>query len=310
MGLRRWAEAHSTRSASVLFASSAEVAGSRSIRSRQRACPSFSLAAAQRACRFDVSWPACRRDAASGMPPTAPVEPRPKHSACPPTPFCVLDMFVTSAAPSAPNPAERLARIVEAMRPVVAAHGIRGLLTGPLLLLLWSWLGRTAGRARRLAAKIAAGAPLSVPRPHAPRRTPTRPYLRLPGSLVWLIRAVPGTAVGAVHLRSLLTDPDMAALAEAPPMRRLLRPLCRMLGVDLPPPAAPARARPAPTCPQAGRARPPPQSPGTPRRPGSPPPPPPPPPAATPHCPASPTRHTGCAPPPPPPGTGPPDARG
>ena len=154
-------------------------------------------------------------------------------------------MFVTTAVPSVPNPAERLALILDALQKAVAAHGIRGLLTLPLQVLLWSRLSRMAQRARRLGAKIAAGVPLFIPRIRAPRHTPNRPYARLPGSYVWLIRAVPGTAFGAVQLRWLLTTPEMAALAESPPMRRLLRPLCRMLGVDLPtanpaqPPAAP-----------------------------------------------------------------------
>ena len=134
--------------------------------------------------------------------------------------------------------------MIDVMCKAVAAHGARGLLTAALQVLLWSRLSRMAQRARRLAAKIAAGVPLFIPRIRAPRHTPNRPYPRLPGGYVWLIRAVPATAVGAVQLRWLLTTPEMAALAESPPMRRLLRPLCRMLGVDLPtakppPPAAP-----------------------------------------------------------------------
>jgi hypothetical protein len=58
---------------------------------------------------------------------------------------------------------------------------------------------------------------------------------------------VPGTASGAATLQFLLDDPDMAALAESPPMRRLLRPLCRLLGVT--PPAATAK----PPCQAAAR---------------------------------------------------------
>jgi hypothetical protein len=51
-----------------------------------------------------------------------------------------------------------------------------------------------------------------------------------------VIRLVPAAAPAASQLRALLTDPEMAALAGAPPMRRLLRPLCQMLGVEPPPP--------------------------------------------------------------------------
>ncbi len=50
------------------------------------------------------------------------------------------------------------------------------------------------------------------------------------------MRLVPGAAAGAAQLQTLLTEPEMAALtAAAPQMGRLLRPLCRMLGVTAPP---------------------------------------------------------------------------
>jgi len=166
---------------------------------------------------------------------------------------------VTTATPSPLNPAERLALLLDALCKAVAAHGARGLLTAALQVLLWSRLSRMAQRARRLGAKIAAGAPLFIARPRAPQRTPNRPYPRLPGSYVWLIRAVPGTAFGAVQLRWLLTTPEMAEIAQTPPMRRLLRPLCRMLGVELPPvPPAPKQALPATP---AAPTRPPPEAP-------------------------------------------------
>jgi hypothetical protein len=162
-------------------------------------------------------------------------------------------LFVNASAPTTPNPAERLALILDALCKAVAAHGARGVLTVTLQLLLWSRLSRMAQRSRRLAARIAAGTPLFTPRTRAPRRTPSRPYARLPGSLTWLIRAVPGTAFGAGHVRLLLTDPHMAALADAPPMRRLLRPLCRLLGVEPPAaPAAPQRNEGAPPPPDTG----------------------------------------------------------
>jgi hypothetical protein len=154
---------------------------------------------------------------------------------------------VSSAAFPA-NPAERLAVLIDSLCKAVAAHGVRGWLTAPLLLLLWSRLSRMAQRARRLAARMAAGAPLSTPRPPAaPRTAPSRPYIRLPRGLTWLVRVVPGTASGAAGLRFLLDDPEMAAVTESPPMRRLLRPLCRMLGVDPPPIRPPAPSPEAPT---------------------------------------------------------------
>jgi hypothetical protein len=163
--------------------------------------------------------------------------------------------MVVAAFPA--NPAERLAGLIEALCKAVAAHGARGLLTVPLLLLLWSRLSRMAGRARRLAKRLAAGDPLAAPaRPRAaPRATPSRPYARLPRGVTWLVRAVPGTAAGAAALQFLLDDPAMAAVAHLPPMRRLLRPLCRMLGVKPPikPPASPQVAAPTPIADEAPR---------------------------------------------------------
>jgi hypothetical protein len=150
-----------------------------------------------------------------------------------------------------PCPAERLALLIDGLCAAIAAQGARGLLTVPLMLLLWSRLRRMAHRARRLAIRIAAGAPLATPRPRtAPRAAPSRPYVRLPRGVTWLVRVVPGTAIGAATLASLLDDPAMAAIAHTPPMRRLLRPLCRMLGVrplPTPGPVTPAaRAVPSP----------------------------------------------------------------
>ncbi len=160
-----------------------------------------------------------------------------------------------------PNPAERLAGLIDGLCAAVAAHGARGLLTVPLLLLLWSRLSRMARRARRLAKRMAAGAPPPNPRPPAPRSAPSRPYVRLPRGFTWLVRAVPGTASGAATLQFLLDQPDMAELAQFPPMRRLLRPLCRMLGVRPPPVRHPAPPQAAPPVTRASDPPPPPEPP-------------------------------------------------
>jgi hypothetical protein len=146
---------------------------------------------------------------------------------------------VTNPAPSAvarPSPPERFARIIDELCKAIAAHGIRGLMTAPLLFLLWSRLKRMATRARALAARLDAGADLSVARQRRAAPRPARqPPPRLPYGVAWLIRMVPAAAPSGSQLRSLLTSPEMAALATAPSMRRLLRPLCRMLGVRPPP---------------------------------------------------------------------------
>jgi len=144
----------------------------------------------------------------------------------------------TAAPHPAIPPAETLARIIDDLCKAVAAHGIRGLMTRALLFLLWGRLRRTILRVRRLAARIAAGALVARQRTEPPRPG-RKPPPRLPGGFAWLVRLVPGTAVYGSQLQHLLTDPEMAALAKAAPMRRLLRPLCQMLGV--PPPPIPKR---------------------------------------------------------------------
>ena len=149
--------------------------------------------------------------------------------------------------PPSPNPAPaaRFALIIDALCRAIAAHGARHRLAGPVLLLLWPWLRRTVGRFARLAARLQAGRMLSTRRrPAAPRppraRTPRKP--RLPEGFAWVVRLVPEAAASASQLQHLLADPDVAALiAAAPTMGRLLRPLCRMLGVRPPPGLTPPR---------------------------------------------------------------------
>jgi hypothetical protein len=151
---------------------------------------------------------------------------------------------MVTAALSAP---ERLARIIDGLCAAVAAHGVRGRMTVALLLLLWGRLRRSAARVRRLAERIAAGKLATSSRPAAPR--PNRPPPpRLPRGYAWLVRIVPTTAAFGSQLQHLLTDPEMAAIAELAPMRRLLRPLCQMLGLPAPPvPKRPAAQPPSPT---------------------------------------------------------------
>jgi hypothetical protein len=94
----------------------------------------------------------------------------------------------------------------------------------------------------RLAARIQAGS--YVPRKATTRRQPAerKPPRKnpLPRKFAWLLPLVPEATCYGSHLQNLLAEPEMAALmAAAPvPMRRLLGPLCHMLGVRPPPPIA------------------------------------------------------------------------
>ncbi len=135
---------------------------------------------------------------------------------------------------------------------VLAAQGIKGRLVGALLVAVCGKLRRTARSLTILAARAAAGT-LPAARPPRPRQPaarsapatppspqpPARP--RLPGSFGWLPRQIEGEAIQSVaaaksQLACLLDAPDMVALiAAAPQAGRLLRPICRMLGLRPPP---------------------------------------------------------------------------
>jgi hypothetical protein len=137
------------------------------------------------------------------------------------------------------DPAERFARIMDDLRKAVAESHARGV-SGALILLIWTHLGRVKHRFARLVARIRAGQ-LSAPRkPRTPRaeadppRPPRKPCL-LPRGKIWLTALVGYWAAGyGSQIQYLLdTDPEMAALiAASPQLANLLRPLCRALGFD------------------------------------------------------------------------------
>jgi len=82
------------------------------------------------------------------------------------------------------------------------------------------------------AAAALAATPGFRPEP-SPPRAPRPP--RLPGNAGWLAGMSCSVGCSASQLRHLLTDPEMLALLRASPaVLQLLRPLFRMLGVDLP----------------------------------------------------------------------------
>jgi hypothetical protein len=162
--------------------------------------------------------------------------------------FCVLYLFVyiqvrTPVSPG--SPVERLVLILDMLCAAIAARGAGGLLTKPLFFLLWGRLRRKAVRAIKVAAQITAGTPPPAPRPRPAAPRPSRPPpLRLPGGYAWVVPLVPGVAALASQLQYHLAEPEMARLAEAPAMRRLLNPLRHMLGIPRPP--RPAAAAPKP----------------------------------------------------------------
>ncbi len=163
-------------------------------------------------------------------------------------------------------PTNHFAALTETMCGLIARHGLARRLAAPLIVLIWGRVRGIGAQAEALLARVRAGQlrrypARTPPRPSATKRRPNTPRA-LPHRRAWLVVLIPQTAASAAHLQTLLTHPDTPALlAAAPQLRRTLRPLCHMLGVDLPktpPPAPPPHT--------GGEAHPPP-SPATPRPP-------------------------------------------
>ena len=157
-------------------------------------------------------------------------------------------MYIPRSVPISPtaSPAQRFAHIIGMLCDAVAARGPGGVLPTPLLLLLWGRLRRMATRVTRAAARLAAGIQPRAPRPRPATPRPSRPQpLRLPRKYAWVVVEVPGTAAYGNYLQALLADPQMAPLAAIPSVRRMLNPLCQMLGIPKLPPLPPATPVPA-----------------------------------------------------------------
>ena len=122
---------------------------------------------------------------------------------------------------------------------IAAQFRILGIITVPL----WNRISRSRQRLARLLAHIAAGRlprirPLGIrPRSDAPRTEPNgAPAMPIPRRLLWLVIKLGYHAAGyGSQLNHLLQTPGVAeTLAASPGALRTLRPICRMLGVDLP----------------------------------------------------------------------------
>ncbi len=170
-------------------------------------------------------------------------------------------------------PATRFALTTSALCQAVAACLGRGLMQAGMIVLVWTRvrraevaflallervrLGRYRGGWKRLVpacANPAMGAPATPGAPCVPLEMPGRGTL--PVGFGWLMRVMPyEAACFAGQLRTLLAEPDMQALLEdVARARRILGPVCRMLGVEIPGVRAPA-PRPAMAGPKAVRVR-------------------------------------------------------
>ena len=107
-----------------------------------------------------------------------------------------------------------------------------------VLFLAWARLGRLASRFEALVQAVGAG---RLP-PAAVRRGQAERDLELPR--LEGLPPPPGAAVYGSQVQHWLADPEMAALlASAPQAERILRPLCRMLGIRLGPELVSKRRR-------------------------------------------------------------------
>ena len=105
-----------------------------------------------------------------------------------------------------------------------------------LLVAVWGRIGRISTRLERLIALWRAG---KLPKRRAwhgrvPGTQVNKPVSEFPATPAWLLVAVREAAPFGARLESLLSEAECAAfLAAVPQARRLLRPLCRMLGVGV-----------------------------------------------------------------------------
>ncbi|MGC8527546.1 hypothetical protein [Acidiphilium sp.] len=142
--------------------------------------------------------------------------------------------------------ARRFRALIDTLCDAVARRGAAGAFgpgSGALTILLWTRLRRYATFLLRLCADD-----VSAPRPRPSRRRarpPANPArLALPRRTAWLLAPVPEAVAAAGQLRALLADPELQRrIGEEPRLGRILRPLCRCLGVKLP---APLRLPPRP----------------------------------------------------------------
>jgi hypothetical protein len=151
--------------------------------------------------------------------------------------------------PPAPHPAlDLVARLnltlLGLLHVIAAKFRILGPLTGPL----WQRISSARQRLARLLTAIAAGHPPrrrprdpAHPRPTPAQRPDRAPSVQFSRRPAWIVDQLGWEAAAfSSQLTYLLDDPPsraalMDAAAQSPAIGRTLRPLCRLLGVPLPP---------------------------------------------------------------------------
>ena len=151
-----------------------------------------------------------------------------------------------------PELARRMGLILGALAAVVARRFLKVPGRMELIVPLWRWLTHAARRFEQAALRPVRTAQTRGPQTRTAVGTAKVARVRLPSAQGWMVRALGWEAVGhASQLGHLLTDPEMQALmAASPAVARVLRPLCRVLGVQ-PMPAALLVVKAAPVVPVA-----------------------------------------------------------
>jgi hypothetical protein len=137
-----------------------------------------------------------------------------------------------------PALADRFAWMIQCLCKQVAAEGCKLRIEALLVTAIWTRVSRLGRRFASVVARLRAGklpAPGTARRRCGTRAGAPRPPSMLPQIFGFVQRLMPETTPYAGALHALLQTPEMAALvAEAPQAGRVLRPLCRTLGVTPP----------------------------------------------------------------------------
>jgi hypothetical protein len=131
--------------------------------------------------------------------------------------------------------------LLTGLQVAVAVVAARERVLTVLLVAVWGRIGRISTRLERLIALWRAGmlpAP-RIRRGRVPGTLANKPVSAFPRTPAWLLVAVRDAAPFGARLESMLSEAECEAFLEAAPQaRRLLRPLCRMLGIGVKPPRA------------------------------------------------------------------------
>lgn len=134
-------------------------------------------------------------------------------------------------------PATRFAAGIAWLLGLIARHGHRRGVPGPIVVMAWQLARHVGAQVGALLGRIEAGTLRRFPT----RRPPIRGAIRKrpPPSprraFGWLVALIPEAAQGAGQMDFMLQQPGVSELLEAAPqLRRALRPLCRALGIRPP----------------------------------------------------------------------------